>query len=50
MTFMSVTEDPVALIFMFVSSCAIRPEKRLKVRGMRIYGLISINTFLLVRM
>lgn len=39
-----------ALIESLCKSCTIRPEKRLKVRGIRVCGFISISTFFWVRM
>ncbi len=46
---MSLSGPLVARMLSFCSSCTIKPEKRLMVRGMRVFGLMENSTFLCVR-
>ena len=50
MTLMSLTLDSAAVMWYLCSSWTIRPANRLKVRGIRVAGLISISTLLAVLM
>lgn len=47
-TFSSFEEPLDALMLSFCSSCTMRPQNRLNVRGNRTCGLTSISTFLAV--